>query len=54
MRNHSLIESPPLITTVAVGVFLLSVWAASFSHSCGSDGCIGIVCSDGGYRCAAA
>jgi hypothetical protein len=54
MRNQSPIETPPLITTVAVGVFLLSVWAASFSHNCGSDGCIGIVFGDSGYRCAAA
>lgn len=43
MATDHPIETPPHIVAVAVAVFLLAVWAASFSHSCRSDGCIGIV-----------
>ena len=31
-----------------VGIFLLATWAASFSRSCRSDGCIGVVIPAGG------
>jgi low temperature requirement protein LtrA len=36
------------LPVVAVIVFLLAVWGSSFSHSCTSDGCIGIVIPVGG------
>lgn len=31
-----------------IGIFLLAAWAASFSRSCQSDGCIGVVIPAGG------
>lgn len=38
-----LADDPLYLPVVAVIVFLLAAWGSSFSHSCSSDGCIGIV-----------
>ena len=38
-----LVDDPLHLPVVAVIVFLLAAWGSSFSHSCSSDGCIGIV-----------
>jgi hypothetical protein len=40
-------DPPYLIVGVAV-IFALSVWAATFSRTCQSDGCIGVVFPAGG------
>jgi hypothetical protein len=37
------VEFPPVVVFFAVAIFLLAFWATSFSHSCRSDGCIGVV-----------
>lgn len=46
-------DAPVPGTAIALGVgaslvALLSLWALSFSHSCSSDGCIGVVLPIGG------
>ena len=37
------VEFPPVVAFFAVAIFLLAFWATSFSHSCRSDGCIGVI-----------
>jgi hypothetical protein len=34
---------PPVILTMAAAILTLALWALSFSYSCRSDGCIGII-----------
>ena len=36
------VRSDSYLPVVAALILLLGLWAASFSHSCQSDGCIGI------------
>jgi hypothetical protein len=42
MNSSRQIEVPPSVGLVALAILSLSLWALSFSHSCSSDGCIGI------------
>jgi hypothetical protein len=37
------VEFPPVVAFFAVAIFLLAFWATGFSHSCRSDGCIGVI-----------
>ena len=37
------LRSDPYLPVVAALILLCAVWGASFSHSCQSDGCIGII-----------
>jgi hypothetical protein len=46
--RNSLANEPLQLYVVAGIIFLFSCWGASFSHSCASDGCIGIVIPVGG------
>jgi hypothetical protein len=46
--GNGIADDPLHLPVVAVIVFLLAVWGSSFSHSCTSDGCIGIVIPVGG------
>jgi hypothetical protein len=48
------IEFPSGVALVAAIVLSLSLWAMSFSHSCVSDGCIGVVIPAGGAAIALA
>jgi hypothetical protein len=41
-------QAPAPIATALVLIVFLSLWALSFSHSCRSDGCIGIIFPAGG------
>ena len=43
MSTQTKLEFPPVIVGIAAAIFLLALWALSFSHSCASDGCIGII-----------
>ena len=54
MSDKPRIEIPTSIGAVAAVIFGLAVWAVSFSHSCTSDGCIGIVIPGGGAAIALA
>lgn len=37
------VRSDPYLPGVAALILLFALWGASFSHSCQSDGCIGII-----------
>lgn len=54
MSEHPRVEIPSTIGAVAVLILGLALWAMSFSHSCRSDGCIGIVFPGGGAAIALA
>ena len=54
MSDKPRIDIPTSIGSVAAVIFGLAVWAMSFSHSCTSDGCIGIVIPGGGAAIALA
>lgn len=54
MSDKPRIDIPTSIGSVAAVIFGLAVWAVSFSHSCTSDGCIGIVIPGGGAAIALA
>jgi len=54
MSDKPSIEIPSTIGTLAVVILALALWAMSFSHSCTSDGCIGIVIPGGGAAIALA
>ena len=54
MSDKPGIDIPPTIGIVATVIFGLALWAMGFSHSCASDGCIGIVFPGGGAAIALA
>lgn len=54
MSDNPRIEIPATIGIVATVIFGLALWAMGFSHSCTSDGCIGIVIPGGGAAIALA
>lgn len=54
MSTPQKIEIPPTLGIVACVIFALALWAMGFSHSCASDGCIGIVFPGGGAAIALA
>ena len=54
MSGKPSVEIPSAIGAVAVLILGLALWAMSFSHSCRSDGCIGIVFPGGGAAIALA
>jgi hypothetical protein len=54
MSDKPSIEIPSTIGTLAVVILALALWAMSFSHSCASDGCIGIAIPGGGAAIALA
>jgi hypothetical protein len=48
MSSAKRFDIPPAIALLGGVIFSLSLWAMSFSHSCRSDGCIGLVFPAGG------
>ena len=54
MSDKPRIDIPSTIGIVATVIFGLALWAMGFSHSCTSDGCVGIVIPGGGAAIALA
>ena len=48
MDLHDKKSDPPYLFIGVAAIFALSVWAASFSRTCQSEGCIGVVIPAGG------
>jgi hypothetical protein len=48
MDSQAKKSDPPYLFVGVAVIFALSVWAASFSRTCQSDGCIGVVFPAGG------
>jgi hypothetical protein len=43
MSSQTKVEYPAPISGVVFVILALAMWAASFSHTCRSDGCIGLI-----------
>jgi hypothetical protein len=48
MDSQGTKSDPPYLFVGVAVIFVLSAWAASFSRTCQSDGCIGVVFPAGG------